>query len=127
MYSVNLIKKDIKKVEAMMNVISEFADGRPFRFRDIPKEKLEKYYTYTVNPSWYYGRPYKVSVDFGHSTMHALCERGLVEVIAKEEYTWTDEFGEEHKNGRSIYKCTGKTIDDYKSALALLIPKAILA
>ena len=42
MYSVKLIKEDIKKVTAMMNVISDFADGRTFRICDIPIEKLKK-------------------------------------------------------------------------------------
>ncbi len=122
MYSVTMIKKDIEKVNAMMNAISDFADGTPFRICDIPSTKCLNYYTKTT--SW----GYTEKLDFNGSTARALCDRGLLEVVGTEDYIYKERYGGRKCVGtRAIYKCTGKTIEDYKNALALLIPKVILA
>lgn len=120
MYSVTMIKKDIEKVNAMMNAISDFADGTPFRICDIPSTKCLNYYTKTN--SW----GYKEKFDFNGSTARALCDRGLLEVVGTEDFIYRDGYGK-RVGTRAIYRCTGKTIEDYKNALAFLIPKAILA
>lgn len=122
MYSVTMIKKDIEKVNAMMNAISDFADGTPFKICDIPSTKCLNYYTKTN--SWGYTEKF----DFNGSTARALCDRGLLEVVGTEDYIYKERHGGRKCVGtRAIYRCTGKTIEDYKNALALLIPKAILA
>ena len=121
MYSVNLIKKDIEKVNAMMNVISDFADGTPFKVCDIPIEKRKGYYT-KVN-SW----DYKEKFDFTGSTARALCDRGLLEVVGTEDFIYVEYNGRKCIGTHAVYRCTGKTVEDYKNALAFLIPKAILA
>lgn len=121
MYSVNLIKEDIKKVNAMMNVISDFADGRPFRVCDIPESKRRNYYE--KRNLWGYTEKF----DFNGSTAFALCERGLLEKITTEDCIYEDCYsGRKCIGTRAIYRCTGKTAEDYKNALAILIPKAIL-
>lgn len=121
MYSVNLIKEDIKKVETMMNVISDFADGQKFRICDIPAEKRKNYYV--KRNSWGYDEKF----DFNGSTARALCDRGLLEKVDVEDFIYQEYNGRKCIGTRAYYRCTGKTVEDYKNALALLIPKAILA
>lgn len=122
MYSVNLIKKDIEKIETMMNVISDFADGTPFRICDISAEKRSCYYT--KRNSWGYCEKF----DFTGASARALCDRGLLEKVGTEDFVYVEySSGRKCIGTRAIYKVTGKTIEDYKNALAFLIPKAILA
>lgn len=121
MYSVNLIKEDIKKVNAMMNAISDFADGQKFRICDIPTKKRENYYT--KKNSWGHCEKF----DFNGSTALALIERGLLEKVGTEDFIYEEYNGRKCIGTRAYYRCTGKTVEDYKNALALLIPKAILA
>lgn len=120
MYSVKMIKEDICKVDAMLKAISDFADGRPFRVCDIPDEKRKGYYT--KRNSWGHCEKF----DFNGSTATALRDRGLLEVVDTEDFVYHDGY-RKCVGTRAIYRCTGKTIEDYKNALALLIPKAILA
>lgn len=120
MYSVKMIKEDICKVDAMLKAISDFADGIPFRICDIPDGKRKGYYRKTN--SWGYTETF----DFNGSTASALIDRGLLEVVGTEDFIYHDGY-KKCVGTRAFYKCTGKTIEDYKSALALLIPKAILA
>ena len=124
MYSVKLIKEDIKKVTAMMNVISDFADGRAFRICDIPIEKRKNYFTIEKKWSWINN---KEQFDFTGATARALCDRGLLEKVGTEDFIYEEYNGRKCIGTRAIYRCTGKTVEDYKNALALLIPKAILA
>lgn len=122
MYSVEMIKKDIQRVEAMMKVVSDFADGKPFRVADIPLEKREGY-----RIEHYVWGDYDTPIDFTGATARALCDRGLLEKVGTEDFIYVEYRGRKCVGTRAIYKCTGKTIEDYKNALALLIPKAILA
>ena len=124
MYSVKLIKEDIRKVTAMMNVISDFADGRAFRVCDIPIEKRKNYFSIEKKWSWCDNVE---KFDFTGSTARALCDRGLLEVVGTEDFIYEEYHGRKCIGTRAIYRCTGKTVEDYKNALALLIPKAILA
>ena len=51
----------------------------------------------------------------------------LQEHFATEDFIYQEYNGRKCIGTRTIYRCTGKTVEDYKNALALLIPKAILA
>ena len=120
MYSVELIKEDIKKVEAMMKVVDDFANGRKFRICDIPLEKRKNYY---VKQNTWCGVD---RFDFTGATARALCDRGLLEKVDTEDFIYEEYNGRKCIGTRAYYRCTGRTVEDYKSALALLIPKAIL-
>lgn len=123
MYAIKEMKKDLKRVEAMMNVISDFADGeQTFRLCDIPTEKCSNYFT--LENSWGWTDKF----DFTGNSLSALCKRGLLEVVGKEDFIYEMPYSHRKSVGtRNIYRCTGYTFEDYKKTLAELVYKALLA
>ena len=123
MYAIKEMKTDLKRVEAMMKVISDFADGeKSFRLCDIPLEKRKNYLV--LENSW--GAYNKF--DFNGSSLSALCDRGLLEVVGSEDFIYEVPWGSRKYVGtRNFYRCTGYTFEDYKKTLAELTYKALVA
>ena len=115
MYSIDRMKEDVIKIEAMFNVLGEFADGRVFAVNEIPEDRRKGYFR---------GRWDWCSVNFTGASMNALCRRGLAEVVKEEDYIY--KVGNKKYVGtRSLYRCTGIAPSEYRATLATLVSRAI--
>lgn len=121
MYAIDELKRDVARTEKMLKVVEDFTDGSEFTVKDIPIEKRRKYAP-NLKSSWL------GNADFTGASMDALCRRGLAEVVRTEDYIYTyKDYGRERKavGTRSIYRLTGKTIEDYKAVMSKAITLAV--
>jgi len=115
MYSIDRIKEDVNRIEAMFQVLGEFTDGRTFVVNDIPEDRRRNYFR---------GRWDWCSVDFTGASMNALCRRGLAEVVKTEDYIY-ERGGRKYVGTRALYRCTGIAPSEYRATLATLVGRAI--
>lgn len=121
MYAINKLKEDVARVELMLKVVEDFADGREFAVKDIDESKRKNY---APSLSWICGK-----ADFTGASMDALVRRGLAEVVRTEDYIYIyKDYGCKERKAvgtRSIYRLTGKTIEDYKAVMSKAIVLAV--
>jgi hypothetical protein len=115
MYSIDRMKEDVNRIEAMFKVLGEFADGRVFAVNEIPEDRRKGYFR---------GRWDWCSVDFTGASMTAVCRRGLAEVVKTEDdiYKCNDK---KYVVTRTLYRCTGIAPSEYRATLATLVGRAI--
>lgn len=121
MYAIDELKRDVARTELMLKVVEDFTDGSEFTVKDIDESKRKNY-----APSLHGCGVSKA--DFTGASMDALCRRGLAEVVKTEDYIYTyKDYGRERKavGTRTIYRLTGKTIEDYKAVMSKAISLAV--
>lgn len=120
MYTVKRIEKEMAMVKAMFEVLDTIPNKERFSINDVDEKFKKDSYRIDVYPHRYWSHEKKIF--FTGSSLKALADRGIIEIIDKEDYIYVEYSGKKCVGTRNIYRMADNvTFEDYKKTFAELM------